>query len=651
MSNAFRTPGLDTLRTIMSNLIPWGKGDVFSLRQYRSLLSCLWELRSAQASKCAESTVRRMTDLVGVIDARIVGTGFWFRKWSPWLRSRVKTVLKSRPELMGRLPASAPFVSPLEVVALRRGIEFSGLENEVNNLKRLMATVFLKFPKLYFHPNEVKGLQFQRKRLECHSPSKWGQYEIRCDGNGRDFASYIMNRSTRERILREYNKVFNESNEFHDAILRVLRERKRLAESLGFPSWSEMQSSMNGYQAWLNDEYGGSSISFLEHLYQKGQPRLKKSISRMRAFKSDIDNPRRPPDSIDEQYLITASRSLLDFKKPQIFEYKKVTDKILRYFERVFDVTFTDETSSLTYHGWHKDVRILAIRSGNCILGRVYLDLFRRPMATGLAGAGPHCSVLMPSDEHVRIFMGLHPPYRSDVTFKKERFLTIEEVTALMHEFGHALHIFLRPRGSPISQLPIDMRESISVLCELFSFTDKFLDFVSDKKLTVSDKNLLRRDEWFYVDIIRNIAVAEYLHSSQFDPEKADADRLISASRAIFSKFSPFDVSDFVNPLAGELSSYLLDGESRIGYLVSYARAASAITNTSCTNDHDRSIADVFMRSIISKTFHPLASSALESNLDQSPIITGHPLPLPRRNPPSSDPNCASIWEVCAKTR
>jgi hypothetical protein len=408
---------------------------------------------------------------------------------------------------------------------------------------------------------------------------------------------------------------------------------------------------MNGYQAWLNDEYGGSSIAFLEHLYQKGQPRLKQSISRMRALKSDKDNTHWPPDSIDEQYLITASRSSLDFKKPQIFEYKKVIDKILRYFERVFDVTFTDEPSSLIFHGWHRDVRILAVRSGNSILGRVYLDLFRRPMATGLAGAGPHCSVLMPSDEHVRIFMGLNPPYRSDVTFKKERFLTIEEVTALMHEIGHALHILLRPRGSPISQLPMDMRESVSVLCELFSFTDEFLDFVSDSKLTISDKNLLRRDEWFYVDIIRNIAVAEYLHSSQFDPEKADAEGLKSATRAIYSKFSPFKVSDFVNPLAGELSSYLLDGESRIGYLVSYARAASAISNTSGAYDRDRAIADVFMRSIISKTFHPLASSALESNLDQSPMITGHPLPLPRRHPRSDDPNCASIWGLCSKTR
>ena len=650
MSNAFRTPGLDALRTIMSNMLPWGKANLFSLRSYRSLLSCLRKVRGAETSDSTETIVRTMTDLIGVIDSRIVGTGFWFRKWSPWVRSRIKSFIKSRPEVASGLSAYAPFVSPLEVTALRHGIDFNRLEHEVTNLKRVMATIFLRFPRLYFHPNEVKGLQFQRKRLECHSPSRWGQYEIRCDGNGRDFASYIKNRPTREKILKEYNNVFNESNEFHDAVLTVLRERRRLAKSLGFSSWSEMQSVTNGYQTWLNEEYGGSSSGFLEHLFQKGQPRLKKSIGRMRSIPTDVTKTTWTPDSVDEQFLITSTRSTLEFKKPQIFEYRKATDKILRYFERMFDLTFTEEISSVTFHGWHKDVRILAVKSGDSILGRIYLDMFRRPMATGLAGAGPHCSVLMPSDEHVRIFMGLQPPYRSDVTFKKERFLTIEEITALMHEFGHALHILLRPRGSPISQLPMDIRESVSVFCELLSFTDEFLDFVSENKLTAADKKLLRRDEWFYVDIIRNIAVSEYLHSSHFDPETANMEDLKATARQVYAKFSPFKVCDFLNPLSGELSSYLLDGESRIGYLVSYVRAATALSATSTKPEWNRAVCDSVRASIISKAFEPLASSALESYLTSTPSMRTHPLELPRRHPRADDSNARLMWGALSRS-
>ena len=484
-----------------------------------------------------------------------------------------------------------------------------------------MGAVYFKFPKLFFHPNEVRGLGFQRKRLECHSPSKWGQYEIRCDGTGRDFASFVHNRATREKILRQYYSVFNSSPELPSAVLQVLRERKKFALALGFKSWSEMQAVMNSYDyKWTKQ--------FVEELWKSGQPGIRQLVSRMRAMPTDIDGSRSPSTTtVDEQYLLTQLRGPLELKHEKHFEYNTALARILDLVADLFSVRFEPVQQSLWNHGWHKLVKPLRVtRPDGSHIGYIYVDLFRRPMSSPLAGAGPHCSVLNPADSQVRVFMGLHPPYRSDVTFKKERFFTYEEITALMHELGHAMHILLRPRGSALSQLPLDVRETVSVLMELYSLSTEGMERISNKQLGDKDKQRLKRDEWFYVDIIRNVAVSEHIHSEDFDPDSATPDDLVRVCREVYARYSPVKVSDFVNPLGGELANYLVDGESRIGYLVSYARASSVLRDRKVAT---RDLMKALNEEVVGRSFHPSVSEMLESR-KSGKTSPDHPITLPQ---------------------
>ena len=596
MSNAFRTPVIDSLRTVTANIIPSKPGSIFSIRRCRSLIRSLWRYRTA-------SSVRDLLDLKNVLNPRVAGGGLWFRLWSRRLSCTIDRYLIN-PH--AKVETEGPFLSPLWGKALD--------STAVQKLQRTLGALFLSSRKVYFDPNEVRGLWFQKKRLECHMPSNWGKYEIRCDGNGRDFASFIENKASRNKIFQEYFDPFNNSADFNACILAVLRERKRFACNLGFQSWTEMQSVMNGYPV--------DTVGALEDMFKSsGGGSIRKLAAKMAASESP-----QKPSLLDEQFLLnTVIRRPLEFKKSDLFEHKQTVSRIVEFVARQFEVSIEEVKSSLTLDGWHKDVRIFSLDNGR---GFVYLDLFRRPVSgSPLASAGPHCSVLMPSDEHVRIYMGLQPPYRSEVTFKKERFLTIEEITAIMHELGHAMHIILRPRGSPVSQLPLDIRESVSTMMELLSFSDDFLDYLSNKKLTDQDKRILRRDDWFYLDILRNVAVSEFLHSDKFDPDSSSAlAELRPRALEVYQRFSPWGdrTEHFFNPLAGEAANYIIDGESRFGYLIAYARASQAIRN--------KQTALNFFNETGGRVFDPFASATLKHNRD----TPKHPL--------SPLPNLSHIW-------
>ena len=666
MSNAFRTPILDQTRNIIRSLIPVAEGGVFSLRDQRSSLKALF--RASRLKRAIDKSIsssdkegvsrhiRSILDLSASVSPSLSGKGIWLKRWSSLLHTSIKEFLddRSRQSSIVRevLPLAGAFASPLEITKSRYPSVFStdSLEYSLASFRRVIASTYFKFPKLYFEPKDVRGLEFQKRRLECHTPWNWGKYEIRCDGSGRELVAYIKNRATREQILKEYYSVFGD--EFHDALLSVLKERKNIAKSLGFKSWTEMQASAT------NGGTEDDALSFIDSVYKEGQPYIHQLLGRLKKIPLDLQSPRSravPAQSviprwstIDESFLLTSTRQAIhESKIGRLLEYNLIFDRIVSKIAHLFSVKFQPVESSLLLHGWHPSVRILRVSDfeGNEI-GYIYVDLFRR--MSGISGMGPHCTALNPSSKHVRIYMGLQPPYRSDVTFKKERSFTYEEITALIHEFGHAMHVLLKPDTAPMSQLPMDLRESVSILMELYSLTDDFQDYLTDGKLSGNDRDAIRRNLWFYVDIIRNLAVSEYLHSSRFDPDISDASELKRVARQVYEKYSPIPVANFINPLGGEVTNYLLDGESRIGYLQSYMRASAWLNKAKSPTE----TVNIILKDIIRKGFEPYVSAALECRLRGS-VGPSHPLPPPsskRDGKNSGDISIvAAIWEFVSQ--
>jgi hypothetical protein len=608
MSNCFRTPIIDPIRNLTRSIFP--QCEVFSLRLRRSSVRTLYHyygLRQRVVSGSAP--LGSLIDFVASTRPGIVGRGLWFRTWSKWLENDLKRFLNNRPS--DQLVHASPYFSPIDALSVRSGVSTDSLTSSMDAFRRVMAAVYFKFPKLYFPPNQVKGLEFQKRRLECHSPGKWGEYEIRCDGTGKEFASYIHVRATRDKILREYNTAFDAVPEFTDALVNVIRERKKFAAEFGYNSWTELQAVSSGFESEFEP------LDFLSGMYKDSQPVVRSFLNAVK--KKDFV----PTCPTDEGYILTQFRQgLVDLKKnAKSFEYKTCFSRILSLFEKSFAVQFEPLPLSEFSHGWHPSVMAFkVVRSEQTHpIGYVYIDLFRR--VSGGVTMGPHCTPLYP-DNHVRVFMGIEPPYRSDVTFKKERNFTYEEVTAIMHELGHAMHLLLRPTNSPIAQLPLDMRETVSIMMELFSESNECIEHVSG--CTVKSAHMFKRDPFFYIDIIRNVAVAEVIHSTKFDPFSANAAaELNSLARETFAKFTPMKVENFMNPFGGEIANYLIDGESRVGYLMSYVRAANAMTSV-----RDGQTDEVFAKlknDFISREFPPFVTPAVEAQRSEIERIH-HPL-------------------------
>ena len=583
--------------------------------------------------------VDKLLALGGVVTPSIIGKGFWFKRWSRHLQSKIKNFLQTEipPET---LITRGAFISPFDLVS---SIDRASLDISTDSFKRAATSLYLVFPKLFFDPVEVCGLEFQKRRLECHSFSNWKKYQIRCDGNGRDFASYIRNTDTREKILSRYYSVFD-GHEFHESLLQLLKERKKFANKLGFTSWTEMQSVANGFAS----EFAGSN--FINSVYSKLN--LKPLLAQMK--RANV----LPTTNLDEQFALTQLRlaklpkneTLVAMnRRESVFEHKRILSSLLLVVGKLFRVEFQPVNTNLWRDGWHPQVEVFkVVKDGDQEIGFVYIDLFRR-MSSSVAG-GPHCSVLDPQN-HVRVFMGLEPPYTSDITFRKERNFIFEEISALMHELGHCMHLLLRPAGSPIAQLPLDVRETVSILTELYCETDEFIDSITQGKLSPGEQSAAKRNEFFYLDILRNVAVFEFLHSTKFDPDTATVEDLKATARQVYGKYSPFPLADCFNPLGGELVNYLMDGESRIGYLAAYARASSLLApvkSGACTGEE---VFESVNNQFIQRVFQPVMSNLLESRTKKSQSIPRHPmhgvLTMCDENDVLASLESRAIWDYC----
>ena len=552
MSTVFRTPLIDPVRNFVASWL-YSEGPLFSLRRHRSFLKTYFTFTRLRRKGEHE----KLVELIGVLHPTVIGRGWWFRFWSTRLKLKISSLIP-KPELIN----SAPMADPLQVMFPKEYIELSKSQA---NFSRVLGSIFFKFPKVYLTVPEARGLERFKNRLECHTPWNWKKFEIKCDHNGRDFSTYLTNRESRELVLSSFHNTFNKSDEFHQAILTLLQERQKFAKSVGnFKSWTSMQYAMNG---------GIDGTSILNRMYQDGKTSVKSKISKLK---------QNYIDTTDEAFLLANSSGNQIKSDTAKYEYKRVLSETMHEFAKMFSVQIQPVPTD-TSTGWHSNVLIYKVGAH----GYIYLDLFRRPFSI-LAGTGPHCTML--GENHVRISMGLLPPYRSEITFQKERFFTPEETTALWHELGHAMHVLLRPAESPISQLPLDMRERCSVLCEM--------KYISN--------NPSIRLNFFYLDIIRNIAVSDFLHSEHFDPFTATIDDLKRESRRVFAQFTLLGpLASWCNPLAGELSNYILDGESRTGYLLAYYRAATILKSENCFENFKMDFIDKKFKPIVYKAFQP----------------------------------------------
>ncbi|KAF4754774.1 hypothetical protein FOZ63_025194, partial [Perkinsus olseni] len=249
------------------------------------------------------------------------------------------------------------------------------------------------------------------------------------------------NRKTREIIFNAYHRHFYE-NEAHDrSILAVLQSRKRVAESLGFASWGEMENAQLGIH---NDAH---LMRVLQHCWNDSLPLLVPFVKRLEQLKLGAmagkvtPEPKGPlttnVDLIDELFYVTMCRQ--DRLQRQLAEYMVFGPALKRYSElasRLFNVDLVDESDNVTFshEGWDRDVKIMHVVNAatNAHIGYWYVRVFARSKKykTGLASTVSLC------DGHVFTELNFVRPQVNVV-----RKLYYEEVLSFGHQMGTAMHM------------------------------------------------------------------------------------------------------------------------------------------------------------------------------------------------------------------
>jgi len=292
-------------------------------------------------------------------------------------------------------------------------------------------------------------------------------------------------------------------------------------------------------------------------------------------------------------YKAMISREFDTWKLAHFFPAKTLVSGVLDVVGRAYGVTFRETSSNGILEklitGWHKSVRIFEVWDGHPgvaaggskspgrvskrgLLGFVYLDIYVRRSIFGrpacqLAGAEMLCS------GHAYLSLNLvAPPLGQNKLFNPE------EVVAMAHELGHAVHMLCHSGDSQqFHDLPLDVLELPSTLAEtLVLQPDVITQFAKHyDKGGLPPDDLVRscqRGALFFERYLQNTNVTLGLHSEMFDPENATPEDLRKTAQMLWQQYSAVTVHPLFSPFGEDAGQYVPQGANQVAYLLCYLR-------------------------------------------------------------------------------
>lgn len=270
---------------------------------------------------------------------------------------------------------------------------------------------------------------------------------------------------------------------------------------------------------------------------------------------------------------------------------------------KAYQISLTECSIDHFSCGFKKHVKVLKCTDQNKHLGYVYLDLYQ---STGWFSSAeqllPGASLIAPG--HVYIAMnGLAPPWYTSKGFH------YSEITAMAHEFGHALHLLLYP-GDVYSvsagDLPMDVVELPSTLTETWVLHPSIMGTIAQKDGSHPPKELLQptqRDAWFYARIVQASNVALRLYD--FDPTNTSPEQLRQRAVNAWNEYNPniASVDTSFSPFSEDIGPMIACGADAIAYLLCHINAATLL-------DKAKGVSLAKARPLFSREFSPLRKDA-----------------------------------------
>ncbi len=274
--------------------------------------------------------------------------------------------------------------------------------------------------------------------------------------------SSLTNRALRERLLRASVSRGNDGgpNDTKAIVVQLARLRAEKAKLLGFPS----------YASYVLDDQMARTPQNADRLMTDLVPAATgKARGEAAAMQKmiDADGAGFPLAAADwELYAGKVRKAEYDLDEAEVKPYFEL-DRVLRdgvFFaaNRLYGVTFRERKDLPVYH---PDVRVFDVFDADGKpLALYYGDYFSRPSKSG----GAWCDSFVDQSR----LLGTKPVIVNVLNFTKPApgrptLLSFDDVTALFHEFGHALHgIFQDVRYPTLGSMPRDWVEFPSQINE-----------------------------------------------------------------------------------------------------------------------------------------------------------------------------------------
>lgn len=250
--------------------------------------------------------------------------------------------------------------------------------------------------------------------------------------------TYAKNRALREKLSRAASaKAFGGEFNNTELVKRIANLKHRRATIMGYKTMADFTLTERMAE---NPE---TVMEFLDNIYAKAMPAARKEIAEMAEMAKKMDGIE-PMMGWDTGYYAEKLRKeRFDFDAEALrayFKLENVIDGVFTIANRLYGITF-EAISDIPV--WHKDVKTFEChdRDGS-YLGLLYMDMHPRATKNGGAWMTTFRSQGLENGEvirpHVAIVCNFTPS-----TPETPSLLSMEEVTTLFHEFGHALHALL----------------------------------------------------------------------------------------------------------------------------------------------------------------------------------------------------------------
>lgn len=252
---------------------------------------------------------------------------------------------------------------------------------------------------------------------------------------GHPYLSSLTDRESRRRILEASRARGSRGNEFdnRDVLLEIVRLRAERAALLGYDTHAAYITS---------DETAGSPDAVHDLLRRLAVPASRNAEREQAALQSIVDAEPAPfPLEAHDWAFYTEKVRAAEYDldrsalRPWFEAERVLQDGVFRAATELYGVTFTERTDIPAYH---PDARVFELHNADGSgLGLFVLDLYTRDTKRGGAWMNSIVSQSLLRGTQPIVVNNLNVPKPAP---GRPTLLTLDEVTTLFHEFGHALH-------------------------------------------------------------------------------------------------------------------------------------------------------------------------------------------------------------------